>query len=136
MKYTLSINILLGLLIAVILFHVCVIAKIIPYDIAWGGRLQNDSEMYIFETISILVNLFLGLVLLMKGNYIKFRFKRKIIDIILWIFLVLFALNTVGNVFAKTNFEKSFAVLTFIFAILIWRILKTKRFYDKGTQTK
>ena len=136
MKYTLSINILLGLLIAVILFHVCVIAKIIPYDIAWAGRLQNDSEMYVFETISILVNLFLGLVLLMKGNYIKFRFKRKTIDVILWIFLVLFALNTVGNVFAKTNFEKSFAVLTFIFAILIWRILKTKRFYDKGTQTK
>ena len=136
MKYTLSINILLGLLVAVILFHVCVIAKIIPYDIAWAGRLQNDSEMYVFETISILVNLFLGLVLLMKGNYIKFRFKRKTIDVILWIFLVLFALNTVGNVFAKTNFEKSFAVLTFIFAILIWRILKTKRFYDKGTQTK
>ena len=126
----------MGLLIAVILFHVCVIAKIIPYDIAWGGRLQNDSEMYVFEAISILVNLFLGLVLLMKGNYIKFRFKRKTIDVILWIFLVLFALNTVGNVFAKTNFEKSFAVLTFIFAILIWRILKTKRFYDKGTQTK
>ena len=126
----------MGLLVAVILFHVCVIAKIIPYDIAWAGRLQNDSEMYVFETISILVNLFLGLVLLMKGNYIKFRFKRKTIDVILWIFLVLFALNTVGNVFAKTNFEKSFAVLTFIFAILIWRILKTKRFYDKGTQTK
>ena len=130
------INILLGLLVAVILFHLCVIAKIIPYDIAWGGRLQNDSEMYVFEAISILVNLFLGLVLLMKGDYIKFRFKRKTIDVILWIFLVLFALNTVGNVFAKTNFEKSFAVLTFIFAILIWRTLKTKRFYDKGTQTK
>lgn len=126
MNHKATINILLGLLIAVILFHIAVVAKAIPYDIAWGGRLQNDSEMYIFETISILINLFLGLVLLMKGNYIKFRFSEKTIDIILWIFLALFVLNTVGNLFAKTNFEKFFAVLTFIFAILIWVILKKK----------
>jgi membrane protease YdiL (CAAX protease family) len=132
MKYKLSINILLGLLIAVILFHIGVIVKLIPYDIAWGGRLQNDSEMYVFETISILVNLFLGLVLLMKREYIKFQFKRKTTDIILWIFLVLFVLNTVGNIFAKTNFEKSFAVLTLVLAILIWIILKTKRIEDKA----
>jgi hypothetical protein len=126
MKYKISINILLGLLIAVILFHICLMAKVIPYSIAWGGRLQNDSEMYVFEAISILVNLFLGLVLLMKGGYLQWRFKKKTIDIILWIFFALFVLNTVGNLFAKTNFEKLFAVLTFVFAILLWVILKTK----------
>jgi membrane protease YdiL (CAAX protease family) len=115
---------LLGLLVAVILFHIAVIAKAIPYNIAWGGRLENDQEMYVFEAISILINLFLGLVLLMKASYIKFRFKKKAIDVILWIFLALFVLNTVGNLFAKTNFEQSFAVLTFVFAILILMILK------------
>ena len=123
-----SIKILLALLISVILFHISVIAKIVPYDIAWGGRLQNDSEMYVFESISILIILFLGLVLLMKGEYVQLRFKNKTINIILWIFLVMFILNTVGNIFAKTNFEKSFAVLTFVFAILIWTILKNKHF--------
>lgn len=136
MNYKTSINILLGLLIAVILFHIAVIAKAIPYDIAWGGRLQNDSEMYVFETISILINLFLGLLLLMKGDYVKFRFKERTIDIILWIFLVLFFLNTVGNIFAKTNFEKSFAVLTFVSAILIWTILKPKNINDTKKITK
>lgn len=127
MKYKASINILLGLLVAVILFHIAVIAKVIPYNIAWGGRLQNDREMYVFEAISILINLFLGLVLLMKVSYIKFRFKNKAINIILWIFLALFVLNTVGNLFAKTNFEKSFAVLTFVFAVLILMILKPRQ---------
>lgn len=136
MNYKTSINILLGLLIAVILFHIAVIAKAIPYDIAWGGRLQNDSEMYVFETISILINLFLGLLLLMKGDYVKFRFKERTIDIILWIFLVLFFLNTVGNIFAKTNFEKSFAVLTFVSVILIWTILKPKNINDTKKITK
>ena len=127
MKFKTSIHILLGLLVAVILFHIAVIAKAIPYKIAWGGRLENDQEMYVFEAISILINLFLGFVLLMKASYIKFRFKKKAINIILWIFFVLFVWNTVGNLFAKTNFEKSFAVLTFIFAILIWKILKTRK---------
>jgi hypothetical protein len=62
----------------------------------------------------------------MKGDHIKFQFKKNKIDIILWIFLALFVLNTVGNILAKTNFEKLFAVLTFVSAILIWVILKTK----------
>ena len=126
MKPKTSIKILLALLSAVILFHISVLAKVVPYDIAWGGRLQTDSEMYVFESFSIVIILFLGLVLLMKGDYLKFRFKNKTINVILWVFLFLFLLNTVGNIFAKTNFEKSFAVLTFVFAILIWTILKAK----------
>jgi len=126
MKYKNSIKILLALLIAVILFHISVIAKVVPYDIAWGGRIQNDSEMYVFESISILIILFLGLVLLMKGEYVKFRFKNKTIDKILWVFLALFLLNTIGNIFARTNFEKAFSVLTTVFAVLIWTILKPK----------
>jgi len=125
MKSATSIYILLGLLVAVILFHMAVMTKAIPYNIAWGGRLRNDREMYVFEVLSIFINLFLGIVLLMKARYIKPGLKEKTINIILRVFLVLFVLNTVGNLFAKTIFEKSFAGLTFIFAVLIGTILKT-----------
>ena len=83
--------------------------------------------MYVLETISIFINLFLGLILLMKGDYIKFQCKKKTIDIILWIFLAIFILNTVGNIFAKTTFEKLMAIPTFISTILIWTILKAKK---------
>ena len=127
MKNRIEIKIMLGLLIAVIIFHLCIIIKIIPYEITWGGRLQNDSEMYIFEIISIMINLFLGFVLLMNAGYIKPYFKQSLINIILWIFFILFVLNTIGNILAKTNFEKSFAALTLVFSILIWIILKNKR---------
>lgn len=129
-----SINIFLGLLIAVITFHLFIILKIIPYEIAWGGRLENDSEMYVFETLSILINLFLGFVLLMKGGYIKPFLRDKTINVILWIFLVIFVLNTLGNLFAKTNFEKLFSILTFVISVLIWKILKDKRISTKGQQ--
>ena len=126
MKKKISINVLVALLIAVITFHLLVISKIIPYSIAWGGRIKNDEEMYVFEAISILINLFMVFVLLMKGGYIRSRFKEKNINIILWIFFIIFVLNTVGNLLARTTIEKSFALLTFAFAFLIWRILKTK----------
>ena len=122
-----TIKIFLGLLFSVIVFHTCIMLRIIPYNIAWGGRLTNDNEMYVFETISILINLFLCCVLLMKGDFIIFKFSDKIVKVILWTFFGLFVLNTVGNIFAKTNFEKLFAILTGLSAFLIWNIIRQKK---------
>lgn len=119
-----SIKIFLGLLFSVILFHICIMLRIIPYNIAWGGRLTNDNEMYVFETISILINVFLSWILLMKGDFVKFKFSENAVKIILWTFFGLFILNTIGNIFAKTNFEKFFAILTGLSAILILNIIK------------
>jgi hypothetical protein len=119
-----AIKIVLALLSAVTLFHLLIITKIISYEVTWGGRLSNDTEMYIFETISVVVNLFLGFILLIKGGYIKPYLKRRTVNIILWVFLCLFILNTIGNVFAKTTFERSFAVLTLLLAFLIGVILR------------
>ncbi len=127
MNINTQIKILLGILFSVILFHICIIVKIIPYNIAWGGRLTNDNEMYVFESISILINLFLSWLLFMKGEFVQFKFPNKTVNLILWIFFALFILNTVGNLFAKTNFEKLFALLTGLSAILIWNILKHKK---------
>lgn len=117
-----AIKIMLGLLTLVIFLHLLIILKVIPYKTAWGGRLQNDEQMYMFEAISIVINLLLCFILLMKGRYIQFYFKEKLLNIVLWIFLILFILNTVGNLFAKTNIEKLFAIVTLVFAFLIWVI--------------
>lgn len=121
-----ALNIVLGILSVVTIFHLCIVFKIIPYDITWGGRLKNDSEMYVFEAISIIINLFLILVLLMKGNYLKYKFSEKIINVILWVFVIIFLINTVGNVFAKTAFERIFTGITLLLTILIWLIVRKK----------
>ena len=114
-----AIKLLIGLLSIVIVFHFLIIVKIIPFNIAWGGRLKSDQEMYVFEGISIVINLFLIWVLSLKLKNVK----GKLINIMLWIFLGIFTLNTIGNLFAQTNFEKFFSILTFVFALLILRIL-------------
>jgi hypothetical protein len=38
---------------------------------------------------------------------------------------VLFTLNTIGNLFAETNFEKYFTLLTLLSSVLIWLIQRT-----------
>ncbi|MFN0050523.1 MAG: hypothetical protein ACKVOU_15490 [Cytophagales bacterium] len=121
------VRIFLALVLSVIIFHIFIIIKIIPYNIAWGGRLTNDHEMYVFESISILINALLAWLLLMKGNIVEYKFPNKILNALLWIFFVLFILNTIGNIFARTLCEKLFSSLTGISAILLWRILMTRK---------
>ena len=126
MTSKLAIKIMLWLITIITLFHLAILTKIIPYEITWGGRLENDSEMYVFETISIIFNIFLGLVLFIKGERLPAFIPMKVINIILWVFLILFGLNTIGNIFAKTLFEKILAIVTLSFSYLIFIIFKTK----------
>lgn len=118
------IKVLIAIYSLVIVFHGSILFKIVPYNITWGGRLQNDQEMYVFETTSITINLFLIWTLLMKGDFVTYKFPVKVIHIILWIFVVVFALNTVGNIFAKTLLEKAFTLLTLGSALAIGFVLR------------
>ena len=71
MNPKLAIKIMLWLLVGVMLFHLSIILKIIPYENTWGGRLKNDTEMYVFKSISMLINLLLIPDLLIKLDYFK-----------------------------------------------------------------
>jgi hypothetical protein len=133
MKLRPTIKLLLWLIAAVVLLHLAILIKLIPYEVTWGGRLKNDSEMYVFESTSILANLLLGCVLLIKGGYLSTPIPPRAVNVILWIFLALFGLNTLGNLFAETLFEQSLSLVTLGFSFLIWRVLKTK---GKTTRSK
>lgn len=127
MNPKIAIKTLLSLQIIVLLFHLCIVLKFIPYDITWGGRLQNDADMYFFEALSICIILIFMGILMIKGAYFKTTIHPKIINAILWIFLVLFSLNTVGNIFATTSFEKFFAIITLATSFLIWQTLRKRK---------
>lgn len=131
MEKTLIAKILIALISFVILFHFLIVIKIIPYQFAWGGRLKNDAEMYVFELASIGINVFLIFLLLMKSGRIKRYLSQRVLNFILWLFLILFVINTFANLFAQTNVEKIFSFFTCIFSILLWMLLKeNKRKYS------
>lgn len=75
---------LITIFTALLLFHLMVIVRVIPYTIVWAGRLNSDIEMYLFETVSFLLNAFFLFVVLIKTNYIKTRISTRVITGLLW----------------------------------------------------
>lgn len=118
-SYKLALRVIQGLCIAILLFHFLVISEIVPYEIVWGGRLSNRSEMIQFEVVSILVIMLLFALVWLKGR----NKNHWLIDTLLWLFVALFAVNTIGNLFSKSTFEMVvFTPLTLIAAIFCARI--------------
>jgi len=123
-SFKFAINGMLTLLGIALVFHLLVLFQIIPYQIVWGGRLQSVGDMQRFEIVSILVNSLIILVILLKSGYIKHSIPMKIINGLMWVIVGLFALNTVGNLFAQTSTEMIvFTPMTLISAILCFRIV-------------
>jgi len=120
-----ALKIMIALLTLVIIFHFTVIIRLIPYEVVWAGKLKSVNEMYAFEAASIAINAFIIALLLLKAKHIKQNTSNKILDALLWLFVVLFAFNTVGNLMAETLFEKLFFTpLTLLSCILIWVIVR------------
>lgn len=66
-------------------------------------------------------------VLLIKGNFIRKLLPAWMISFFLWAFVLLFVLNTFGNLLAESMFEKLvFTPLTLISSILLLRIVLEK----------
>lgn len=101
-----------------LVLHICILTKIIPYKNVWGGRLNSDKEMYQFEIVSILVNLFFLFIILVQSEFLSIHFPKSMMSILLWTMTVLFLLNTYGNIISKSKIElKVFAPITIILAI-------------------
>jgi hypothetical protein len=110
-----------------VLFHLTVIAGFIPFQNVWGGRLRSYEEMIKFEVFSIFLNLVFLLVVLLKSNFLKLKISEKTLAGALWVMAILFALNTLGNLFAVNNLEKYIATpITAILSILCFILAREK----------
>jgi hypothetical protein len=119
--------VILILFILIVIFHFLVIFGIVPFQNVWGGRLKTQEEMLKFEAFSIVLNLIFIAVVLVKAGFWKVKISPKIISILLWIMTILFALNTIGNLFAVNNLEKYIATpITFILSILCFILAREK----------
>jgi hypothetical protein len=116
-------GVMMVLVSAVVVFHLLILTGAIPFNVVWGGRLENASRMYVFEAVSITINLAVIAVVGIKGGFIKFYLPKRIVTFLLWVLVILFTVNTIGNLFAKTALEMFvFTPLTLISAILCYRM--------------
>ncbi|HYG01439.1 MAG TPA: hypothetical protein VD927_03290 [Chryseosolibacter sp.] len=116
---SLSLSSILGL---TIIFHVLVLIGTVPYEVVWGGRLTTRREMFVFETVSILLNVMM-LTAVLNHQRLIFPGYVKIGRVVMWIMFVLFTANTIGNLFSLNELESIiFTPITLVLALQTLRL--------------
>jgi hypothetical protein len=119
----LAINVLILILSLVIVFHSLIITGIIPFDIVWGGRLSGVAQMRLYESISLVLNLLMLLMVMAKGGLLHTGISKKVYTYFFGLMSLLFFLNTIGNFISKNDLERMiFTPLTLILSILFLRL--------------
>lgn len=114
---------LISLLSLAIAFHVSVILGVIPFENVWGGNLKTNKEMLVFESVSIVINLIMVAVVSVKASYWKIKFSTRLVTVLLWCMVVVFSLNTIGNLVANNPIEQTVGTAaTLILALLSLRL--------------
>lgn len=113
---------LIALLGAACVFQLVVLAGFIPTEMVWGGRLANAVERTVgaIVSLSILILMISMVVLRLKSTSVRGQLIGRFGA---WAMVFLFALNTVGNLFALDQREMLiFTPVTAIAALLAWRV--------------
>ncbi len=112
----------------VIIFHLLILSGVIPYAIVWGGRLTGTNEMITFEAISIVLNMMMIVIVAQHSGLLRLPVKAIVSRIGVWIMVLLFALNTVGNLMSVNETERMiFTPLTLILSVLCLALALGKR---------
>lgn len=106
-------------LVMLAIFHCLVLLRIIPFDFIWGGKLQDTSQMVLFEVVSLIINLVMIGIVAISAGVIKSKIHPIVIKVVLWTMFLLFILSTIGNFNSENKFEKNvFTPLTLLLSIL------------------
>ena len=115
---------LLVLFTSAIMFQLAVLAGLIPTEMVWGGRLQNEEERTVGALVIAFLLVFVALVLVRMGHIGRSmpaagRWGMWVVCAL----FALFALNTVGNLFALDMRETLiFTPVTLVSAVLAARV--------------
>ncbi len=115
-------TVLLGLFALAIVFQLAVLSGLVPTEMVWGGQLEGDDQRTVMALVAIaLLVLMIAIVQIRRG-----RIGRSIPAVGkwgMWAIVVLFALNTVGNLVAEDLRETLiFTPVTLVAAMLAWRV--------------
>ncbi|TGL65790.1 hypothetical protein [Leptospira sarikeiensis] len=113
---------------ASILFHISVLSGLVPYSIVWGGRVHDPESMVLLETLSLVLNSIFLIILLGEANLIRLPIPMVGIRGLLWIMVLIFSLNTVGNIYSENVTEQIvFTPVTIIIALCCLVLASGKR---------
>ena len=129
-KYNHAISISLFIIGLLGLVHLSIVIGIVAFDFVpdfiWGGKVKTVDDLLYMELISLLMTPVLFFIVLMKTKKFNLPKLKRLSTAGIWIMVVLFLVNTIGNLIAETNFEKLFAIISGVLALLLLRIALEK----------
>ncbi|TGK85889.1 hypothetical protein EHQ23_14825 [Leptospira bourretii] len=121
---TLTSRILIVLFSMTMVFHILALLQVIPFQYLWGGRLSSVVEMYVMESVSLLVNTFF---LWSSFQYVRYLNQGLVpiwIRIVFGFIGIIFLLNTIGNLVAVTDLETLLATpVTAILSVICFSLV-------------
>ncbi len=105
-----------------------VIAKVLPYSIIGGGRLDTYEEAAALAGFSIIIQVVIALCIGVSSDIIRLEKGKKFTNTVLRIFTIYFAFNIILNLLGKTWLEKILGSLICIIQIVCFvRILRMNK---------
>jgi hypothetical protein len=123
-RVKLAAHLLLGIYGLLVIFHLLVLAQVVPSEIVWGGQIRNSQANLVrLETIALVVTAFFMVIVAAKVDYIQVGNFKKVINILLWIIFVYSLLNIAGNLASGSSTEKLvFIPISIVAAFLVFRL--------------
>ena len=116
-------KILMGLLVLLMVMHVLILARVIPYEVVWGGSIKDETQLYVFEISALIINGLFFIITAIKLGHIRAPGLWRVADIGMWIVFAYFAMNVIGNLSSGVSWEKLlFAPLSIVLALLSLRV--------------
>jgi len=118
------IALLAALLTGLGIYHILILAGLLPSQYVWLGRIQTPEELLLHEGVS------LGVIALALAALTleRFRIYTPVSRLLLYLFALLFAANTVANLFAPTWTERIlFTAVTSILTLLTYRLIQLNK---------
>jgi hypothetical protein len=106
------------------IFHILIIFQMIPTHMIWGGQFNEfSSNLMLMEFLALIILFIFFLIILVKMGYFRLQKYGKIVDTGMWIIVVYFVLNTIGNLASSVPAEKwiftPITILISIFALVL-----------------
>ena len=119
----LTANILIISFSLLIIFHLSVLLRIAPYDIVWGGRIDNVTSMLIYEGTAVIILLLFIVIIALKTHSVKTKRLNTAAGYAVWIVFGYFILGIAGNIASASYLEKViFTPVTIALALLTFRL--------------
>jgi uncharacterized protein YacL len=95
------------LLVALAVFHVLVMLRVLPASAVWGGQASGSpGDLMALEMVGLVVTLLFALIVAAKIGYVRAPRLRRVIGICTWVVFGYFVLNILGNLASASPLEK------------------------------